>query len=132
MHRFVVNWDSRWSWINCSKCIFWVLEFNNNLISWKIDNHFWLRSFFITTISFTIPENATSIGQDSFRLCVSLSRIVIPKNVKSIGAYAFYNCRKITSFVVPDTVTQIDSGICVASFDLTSAYISNSITEITS
>ena len=55
--------------------------------------------------SVTIPSSVTSIGQNAFGDCTSLSsNLTIPSSVTSIGMYAFGSCR-ITSVTIPSSVT---------------------------
>ena len=57
--------------------------------------------------SITIPNSVTRIGNDSFRYCSSLTRITIPDSVTSIGWGAFSGCISLTSIAIPDSVTSI-------------------------
>ena len=55
----------------------------------------------------TIPNTVTSIGEDAFSGCNSLTSISIPASVVSIGDYAFHNCTglsKITCFATTPPV----------------------------
>ena len=49
-----------------------------------------------------IPNGVTSIGEEAFKNCDSLTSITIPDNVTSIGDHAFYDCSSLTSINVAD------------------------------
>ena len=54
----------------------------------------------------TIPSSVTTIGNDAFSFCSSLTSITIPEGVTSIGG-AFHACSSLTSITIPSTVTSI-------------------------
>ena len=61
-----------------------------------------------------IPESyrgraVTSIGEDAFCGCESLTSIVIPDSVTSIGKDAFYNCPSLKSITVEPSNPKFDS-----------------------
>ena len=59
----------------------------------------------------TIEGNpVTSIGNDAFRDCGSLTSVTIPGSVTSIGVAAFRDCTSLTSMTIPDSVTSIGGG----------------------
>jgi hypothetical protein len=57
--------------------------------------------------NYTIPDGVTSIGDEAFYSCTSLTSITIPDSVTSIGDFAFENCTSLTSIAIPDSVTSI-------------------------
>ena len=57
--------------------------------------------------SITIPDSVTSIGHDAFRYCWRLTSITIPNSVTSIGEDAFGDCSSLTSITIPNSVTSI-------------------------
>lgn len=61
----------------------------------------------ISLTSITIPDSVKSIGYNAFAYCISLTSVTIPDSVTSIGRYAFNNCRSLTSIIIPDSVTSI-------------------------
>ena len=60
--------------------------------------------------SITIPESVTNIGYSAFSYCESLTSITIPSSVTSIGDYAFASCSSLTSIAIPSSVMNIGDG----------------------
>ena len=79
-----------------------------------------------------IPSDGsvTSIGDDAFSDCNSLTSITIPDSVTSIGYAAFIDCSSLTSITIPDSVTFIGDGAFYGCSSLTSVTIGNSVTFI--
>ena len=80
--------------------------------------------------SITIPESVTSIGNEAFRYCTSLTSITIPESVTRIGNYAFSSCRSLTSITLPESVTSIGYAAFYDCRSLTSITLPESVTSI--
>ena len=80
--------------------------------------------------NYTIPNSVTTIGEDAFSYCNSLTSINIPNSVTTIGEGAFYNCNSLTSINIPNNVTTIGEGAFWQCFSLTSINIPNGVTTI--
>ena len=52
-------------------------------------------------------KKVTSIGEEAFEFCESLTSVNIPDSVTSIGGYAFYCCTSLTSIIISDSVRSI-------------------------
>ena len=79
---------------------------------------------------FIIPNNVTSIGEQAFGYCDSLTSIVIPNSVTSIGDYAFYYCYSLTSIEIPSKVTNIGESAFSGCSSLTNIVIPDNVTSI--
>ena len=72
----------------------------------------------------------TSICDEAFRDCSSLTSVEIPNSVTSIGDGVFYGCWSLTSVEIPNSVTSIGSFTFRDCSSLTSVEIGNSVTSI--
>ncbi len=60
------------------------------------------------TVSYDgIELKVTSLSENAFRSCRSLSSIEIPNSVTSIGEAAFMSCSSLSSVIIPSSVTSI-------------------------
>ncbi len=83
-----------------------------------------------TRTSYVIPDSVTSIGDDAFCDCESLTSITIPDGVTSIGDSAFCTCTSLTSVTIPDSATNIGGLVFSHCYSLTSITIPDSATNI--
>ena len=58
----------------------------------------------ITTV---IPNTVTTIGNQAFQNCSTLTSVIIPNSVTTIGDHAFRGCTGLTSVTIPNSVTTI-------------------------
>jgi uncharacterized repeat protein (TIGR03803 family) len=70
-----------------------------------------------TVTNVTIGTNVTSIGDYAFAYC-ALTSVTMPNSVTSIGDYAFYVCTRLTSAPIPASVTSIGYGVFEECFDM--------------
>ena len=76
--------------------------------------------------AYTIPNSVTSIGDDAFSNCKSLTSVTIPDSVTSISDFAFSFCESLTSVTIPDSVTSIGEWAFFGCSSLTDVYYAGS------
>ena len=78
----------------------------------------------------TIPNSVTSIGENAFLFCSSLSSIIIPNSVTNIGDGAFASCKRLTSITIGNSVRNIGNYAFSHCEQLTSITIPNSVMSV--
>ena len=80
----------------------------------------------------TIPNSVTSIGNDAFDYCISLTSVTIPNSVTSIGDTTFVSCINLTNVIIPYSVTSIGISAFGACSSLTNITVAASNTAYSS
>ena len=77
-----------------------------------------------------IPEGVTSLGEDCFYNCPSLTSISIPVGVTSLGRYCFQRCYSLTSITIPEGVTSLEPFCFKDCSSLTSITLPEGVTSL--
>ena len=74
-----------------------------------LQNHNYWNNPRLTNVNsiYMQKRGVTSIGNNAFNNCYSLTAVNIPDGVTSIGNNAFYSCTSLTAINIPDGVTSI-------------------------
>ncbi len=85
-----------------------------------------------TATNYDIPSSVTSIGNGSFRSCLSLISVNIPGSVTSIGHYAFFGCISLTevTFLAGSSLQTIGTWAFYGCSNLISIIISEGVAII--
>ena len=80
--------------------------------------------------TYIIPGSVTTIGDDAFYYCSTLTQVTIPNSVISIEGNAFNLCRALTQITIPNSVTSIEYGAFSWCSKLTQVTIGSGVNSI--
>ncbi|MDE5768417.1 MAG: leucine-rich repeat protein [Oscillospiraceae bacterium] len=91
------------------------------------ENVFWVCT---SVTSVEIPDSVKNIGKYEFSGCFSLTAITVPYDLEKIEIGTFFGCRSLTSITIPDSVTNIEQDAFLDCSSLESIMIQNPECEI--
>ena len=109
------------------------------VVSYELVDDYWGTTYSAYSGNIVIPASVeyegetysvTSIGEEAFSHCKSLTSIIIPNSVTSFGCRAFSCCSSLTSITIPESVTSIGNYAFYGCSSLTSVTIPNSVSSI--
>ena len=62
-----------------------------------------------TLTNVTLPATVTNIGSQAFQFCSRMTNASVPGSLKTIGSYAFAFCSSLTAAPIPGSVTNLGS-----------------------
>lgn len=83
-----------------------------------------------TDTHFIVPENVTTIAEDAFSGCDTLTKVTFPDSVTLIGESAFSNCDFLAEVILPDTLTTIENSTFYGCESLSAITIPETVTTI--
>ena len=77
-----------------------------------------------------IPEGVTSIGTSAFNGCKNLAQVELPESLQKLSYLTFANCESLTEITVPEQVTELGIMVFSGCTNLTEVYLNCAITEL--
>lgn len=84
----------------------------------------------LEVITSDMLDGYTSIADNAFQHCHTLTFINLSNSITSIGKYAFYDCSSLISINFPNSITNIKDSAFICCSHLVSITISNPVTSI--
>jgi len=78
----------------------------------------------------TIPGNVKTIGEEVFRSCNNLEKVIVSSGVVTVEDMAFFCCNNLKNVVLSDSVTTVGVSAFAMCGKLESVILSQSLTEI--
>lgn len=78
----------------------------------------------------TVPEGVHTIGEDAFKACVSIKKIVLPHSLRRILPRAFKGCRNLCELEIPEGVEEIGEYAFHRCHSLKIIHLPLSVTEL--
>jgi len=78
----------------------------------------------------SIPNSVTNIGSSAFQLCSGLTSLTIPSSVASIGNQAFFGCRRLTTVTIGKGLTSIGDEAFIHCAGLTGVYFQGNAPKV--
>ena len=83
----------------------------------------------LTILQVNLPNSVTSIGNEAFRGCSTLTSVKLPEGLKSIGGYAFAWCDNLTFINLPKGLKSIGEWAFIGCDNLTLTVVRNTYAE---
>ncbi len=64
----------------------------------------------LTILNYAEGYNVTSIGENAFKECMEVTKVIIQEGIRSIGVLAFSGNKWVSSISIPESVTTIGAG----------------------
>lgn len=84
----------------------------------------------INIISIKLPTSVTSLSDNAFQNCSSLTNIILPNSLTAIGNQAFQGCSNLSGIVIPQSVTNIGDQAFLGCDNLANINIPTSVISI--
>ena len=78
----------------------------------------------------TVPASVTIIGDEAFRYCRKIRKVVIPESVTIISQFAFARCETIEEIVLPDGLKELGNAAFGDCWNLKSVNIPDSVEKM--
>ncbi len=78
----------------------------------------------------TLPDNITTINDNTFRDCSKLGKVKLPKNLITLRSGSFYGCKSLTEIAIPTKTTELHGSNFNVNTTLKKVFIPSSVKSI--